>query len=54
MSRALIHGLRFRGLNVTSVLEEGMVAQSDRAQLDYASQKERVLYVQCKRLLPAA
>lgn len=44
MSRALIRGLRSRGLDVTSALDEGSVGQNDRAQLDYASQKERVLY----------
>jgi hypothetical protein len=44
MSRALIRGLRARGLDVTNVLDEGRVGQNDRAQLDYASQKERVLY----------
>jgi hypothetical protein len=44
MSRALIRGLRSRGLDVTSVLEEGRVGQNDRSQLDYASQKDRVLY----------
>jgi hypothetical protein len=44
MSRALIRGLRSRGLDVTSVLEEGRVGQNDRSQLDYASQEGRVLY----------
>lgn len=44
MSRALIRGLRSCGLDVTSVLDEGRVGQNDRAQLDYASRKERVLY----------
>ncbi len=43
MSRALIRGLRSRGLDVTSVLDEETVGHNDRAQLDYASQKERVL-----------
>ena len=44
MSRALLRGLRSRGLDVTSVLDEGRVGQNDRAQLDYASQQRRVLY----------
>jgi len=44
MSRILIRGLRSRGLDATSVLDEGRVGQNDRAQLDYAGQKERVLY----------
>ncbi len=44
MSRSLIRGLRSRRINVTTVSEEEMVGQSDRAQLEYARQKERVLY----------
>lgn len=44
MSRALIRGLRARGLDVTSAWDEGRVGQNDRAQLDYATEKERVLY----------
>jgi hypothetical protein len=44
MSRALLRGLRSRGIEVTTVLDEGRVGDSDRAQLDYAWQIKRVLY----------
>jgi hypothetical protein len=44
MSRALIRGLRSRGIDVTTVLDEGRVGDSDRAQLEYAWQTKRVLY----------
>lgn len=44
MSRALLRGLRARGLDVTTVLDEGTVGDSDRAQLEYAWQTKRVLY----------
>jgi hypothetical protein len=44
MSRPLVRGLRSRGINVTTVHEEEMVGQGDTAQLEYAKQKERVLY----------
>ena len=44
MSRALLRGLRSRGIDVTTVLDEGRVGDSDRAQLAYARQIKRVLY----------
>lgn len=44
MSRALLRGLRARGIDVTTVLDEGRVDDSDRAQLEYAWQTKRVLY----------
>lgn len=44
MSRALIRGLRSRGINVTSVLDEEKVGQSDAAQLEFAAQHGRVFY----------
>ncbi len=44
MSRALIRGLRSRGINVTSVLDEEKVGQSDDAQLKFAAQHGRVFY----------
>ena len=44
MSRALLRGLRARGIDVTTVLDEGRVGDSDRAQLEYAWQTKRVLY----------
>ncbi len=44
MSRALIRGLRSRGINVTSVLDEEKVGQSDTTQLEFAAQHGRVFY----------
>ena len=44
MSRALLRGLRARGIDATTVLDEGRVGDSDRAQLEYAWQTKRVLY----------
>ena len=44
MARALISGLRARGVNVTTVLDEGLSGQSDATQLAHAAQLERVLY----------
>ena len=44
MSRALLRALRARGIEVTTVLDEGRVGDSDRAQLEYAWQTNRVLY----------
>lgn len=44
MSRALLRGLRSRGIEATTVLDEGRVGESDRAQLEYAWQTKRVLY----------
>ncbi len=43
MSRALINGLRARGVDVTSVEEEGKRALDDRAQLEFSTQQGRVL-----------
>jgi len=42
--RALLRGLRSRGIEVTTVLDEGKAGDSDRAQLEYAWQTKRVLY----------
>lgn len=44
MSRALIRGLRSRGIDITDALDEGRVGQSDSAQLEFAAQAGRVLY----------
>ena len=44
MSRALIRGLRSRGINVTKVSDEAMTGRGDREQLEYANQQERVFY----------
>lgn len=39
MARALAKGLRARGIDVTTVLDERMSEQNDRAQLEYAGNK---------------
>lgn len=44
MARALVKGLQARGIDVTTVFEEGMSEQSDVAQLEHATQQGRVLY----------
>lgn len=44
MARAPVHGLRVRGVDVTTVLEAGMIGQSDAAQLEYATAQDRVIY----------
>jgi Domain of unknown function (DUF5615) len=44
MARALVRGLRARGIDVTTVLEAGMSEQNDIAQLEYATQHGCVLY----------
>jgi uncharacterized protein with PIN domain len=44
MARALVRGLRARGVDVTTVLDAGMSEQDDRAQLEYATEHGRVLY----------
>jgi hypothetical protein len=44
MARALVRGLRARGIDVTTVLDAGMSEQDDMAQLEYAIQHGRVLY----------
>jgi hypothetical protein len=44
MARALVSGLRARGVDVTTVLDAGMSEQEDMAQLEYATQHGRVLY----------
>ena len=43
MSRALMQGLRARGVDVTTVFEAGMVGRSDEAQLEYAAALGRVI-----------
>lgn len=44
MARALVQGLRARGIDVLTVVEAGMSEQNDRAQLEYATAQGRVLY----------
>ena len=44
MARALVRGLRARGVDVTTVLDAGMSEQDDMTQLKYATEHGRVLY----------
>ena len=44
MARALVSGLRARGVDVTTVLEGGMSEKNDREQLEYATQQGRAIY----------
>ena len=44
MARALVSGLRARGVDVATVLEEGMSEKDDIDQLEHATQKGRAIY----------
>lgn len=44
MARALVQGLRARGVDVTTVIDEGMNERDDNAQLEHATQERRVIY----------
>jgi len=44
MDQALVQALRARGVNVTTALEEGMIAKNDHLHLDYAARYGRALY----------
>ncbi len=44
MARAFVSGLRARNVDLKTVFEEGMLGQSDEAQLEYATQQGRVIY----------
>jgi len=44
MARAVVLGLRARGVDVTTVIDEGMKERSDRDQLEYATQQRRVIF----------
>ena len=44
MARALVRGLRARGVDVRTVVNAGMSAQDDMAQLECATEHGRVLY----------
>ncbi len=44
MARAFVSGLRARDVDLKTVFEEGMLGQSDQAQLEYATQQGRVIY----------
>jgi len=44
MAGTFVKGLRARGINVATVLEEGMTGRDDEEQLEYASECKRALY----------
>jgi len=44
MSRALTQGLQARGVDTTTVFNEGMIGQSDSIQLEYATAQGRAIY----------
>lgn len=44
MARALVLGLRARGVDVTTVIDEGMKEKDDREQLEYATRQGRVIF----------
>jgi hypothetical protein len=44
MARAVVSGLRARGVDVTTVFDEGMSEKDDIDQLNYASQQGRAIY----------
>ena len=44
MSRALIRGLRARGIEVSTPLDEGRIGQTDAEQLEFATRMNRVFY----------
>ena len=44
MSRALVRGLRARGVDVVTALEEGMIQRQDEEHLKFAAKLGRVLY----------
>ncbi len=44
MNSKLVKGLRARGFDVKTVLDEGMTGFDDDAQLEYASARKRTLY----------
>jgi hypothetical protein len=44
MSNALVRGLRARGVDVRTALEEGMIERDDAEHLEFATKVDRVLY----------
>ncbi|HYE72538.1 MAG TPA: DUF5615 family PIN-like protein [Blastocatellia bacterium] len=44
MSRALAHNLRLRGIDVTTVAEEGRAGLTDPEQLEFAATQGRTIY----------
>lgn len=46
VSRAVIRGLRQRGMDITTVSEAGLLGASDIAHLDWAASEGRVIFTQ--------
>ena len=44
MSHALVRGLRARGVDVATALEEGMIERDDEEHLEFAAKANRALY----------
>ena len=44
MSHALVRGLRARGVDVATALEEGMIERDDEAHFEFAAKTRRALY----------
>jgi uncharacterized protein with PIN domain len=44
MSHALVRGLRARGVDVVTALEEDMIERQDEEHLEFAAKMKRVLY----------
>jgi hypothetical protein len=44
MARSLVSGLRARGINVTTVVDEGMSERSDLEQLEFGTKIGRSIY----------
>jgi uncharacterized protein with PIN domain len=44
MSHALVRGLRARGVDVVTALDEGMIERDDEDHLEFAAKSNRVLY----------
>lgn len=42
--RALVGGIRDRGVDVVTAMDAGMIGSTDREQLDYAVEHERAIY----------
>jgi hypothetical protein len=44
MARSFVQGLRAHGVDVTTVIDEGMSERDDREQLEHATEERRVIY----------